>query len=204
MREKSTGFVVLGILAVGGDLSGYEIRQWVAQAIGFFWSESYGQIYPELRRLSGAKLIKALAAEGARGAKRYRITAAGREELRRWLQRAPGAERQRNELLLKLFFGAVTGPASARSFLAEAVRAQEKRVGAIQAAEELVIREDRGSDNLVFSLITILGGQFVYAARLEWARASLALLDAYESGGNEAVLRAYAKAKRRAPKGGGA
>lgn len=201
MREKSTGFVVLGILAIGGDLSGYEIRQWVQQAIGFFWSESFGQIYPELRRLSAAKLIKALGDEGARGAKRYRITAAGRDELRRWLQRAPHAERQRNELLLKLFFGAAAGASSARTFLSEAVRAQEKRVGAIQAAEELVIGEDRASDNLVYSLITILSGQFVYAARLEWARASLALLDAHENGGNEAVLRAYAKAKRRVAKG---
>jgi len=201
MREKSTGFVVLGILAIGGDLSGYEIRQWVQQAIGFFWSESFGQIYPELRRLSDAKLIKALADEGARGAKRYRITAAGREALRRWLQRAPNAERQRSELLLKLFFGAVTGLPTARSFLTEAARAQEKRVGAMQAAEQLVVREDRASDNLVYSLITILSGQIVYAARLEWARASLALLDAHESGGNEAVLRAFAKAKRRGPKG---
>jgi DNA-binding PadR family transcriptional regulator len=201
MREKSTGFVVLGILAVGGELSGYEIRQWIAQAIGFFWNESFGQIYPELKRLAAAKLVKALPGEGARGAKRYRITPAGRAEVQRWLQRAPKAERQRNELLLKLFFGPVTGLGASRAFLAEAEAMHAKRVAAIQAAEDLVIAQDRTADTLVYSLITVMSGQFVYAARLEWARAAQALLDARESGGNEAVLRAYTRAKRRIAKG---
>lgn len=203
MRERSTGHVVLGILAVGGDLSGYEIRQWIDQAVGFFWSESFGQIYPELQRLSKAKLIKALPASGkGREVKRYRITPAGRAELGRWLQRAPNAERPRNELLLKLFFGPVAGEGSARAFLEEALRVQEARGKALQAAEDIVMAEEEASENLVYWLITILHGQFVCAARREWARVSLALLQARKEGGNAAVLRNYTKAKRRGVKGG--
>jgi len=203
MREKSTGYVVLGILAIGGDLSGYEVRQWIAQAIGFFWSESFGQIYPELKRLAQAKLIRPLdAGDAARGTKRYRITPAGREELRRWLSRPPRAEHIRNELLLKLFFGAVTGGKTAREFLNEAVSAYEARVRALAAAEALVIREDRTSGNLVYALMTVLSGQLVYAARLEWARTAITLIDAQEAGGNEAVLRAFAKTARSRSKGG--
>lgn len=197
MRERSTGHVILGILAVGGDLSGYEIRQWIAQAIGFFWSESFGQIYPELQRLAKARLIKALPGEGkGREVKRYRIAPAGRAELERWLSQPPQAERPRNELLLKVFFGSVSGAPGARAFLEDAVKAQTARRQGIAAAEELVLREDRGADTLVYSLIAILSGQFVFAARLQWAQAALALLDAHEAGGNEAVLRAYAKAKK--------
>ncbi len=197
MRERSTGHVILGILAVGGDLSGYEIRQWIEQAIGFFWSESFGQIYPELQRLAKARLIKALPAEGkGREVKRYRITAAGRAELERWLQRAPQAERPRSELLLKIFFGSVAGAPSIRGFLEGAVKAQSGRRQGVAAAEALVVREDRDADTLVYSLMTILSGQFVHAARLAWAQASLALLDAHAAGGNDAVLRAYAKAKK--------
>jgi DNA-binding PadR family transcriptional regulator len=197
MRERSTGHVILGILAVGGDLSGYEIRQWIAQAIGFFWSESFGQIYPELQRLAKARLIKALPGEGqGREVKRYRITSAGRSELERWLAQAPQAERPRNELLLKVFFGSVSGASGVRAFLEDAVKAQAARCKSIAAAEELVIGADREADTLVYSLITILSGQFVFAARLQWARAAMALLDAHEAGGNEAVLRAYAKAKK--------
>jgi DNA-binding PadR family transcriptional regulator len=198
MRERSTGHVVLGILAVGGDLSGYEIRQWISQAIGFFWSESFGQIYPELRRLAKARLIKALRGESkGREVKRYRITPAGRTELDRWLARAPQGSRPRNELLLKLFFGSVAGAETVRGFLDEAAKALAARRAAIAAAEELVIREDRAAETLVYSLTTILNGQFVLAARLEWARAAMMMLDAHATGGNEAVLRAYAKAKKR-------
>jgi DNA-binding PadR family transcriptional regulator len=198
MRERSTGHVILGILAIGGDLSGYEIRQWVSQAIGFFWSESFGQIYPELQRLSKARLIKAQPGDGkGREVKRYRITAAGRAELERWLARAPQAERPRNELLLKLFFGSVAGHEAARGFLDAAVKAAAERRQAIAAAEGLVIREDRSADTLVYSLITILSGHLVFAARHEWAKAAIEMLDAHAAGGNEAVLRIYAKAKKR-------
>jgi PadR family transcriptional regulator, regulatory protein AphA len=198
MRERSTGHVILGILAVGGDLSGYEIRQWIEQAIGFFWSESFGQIYPELQRLSKARLVKPLPGEGkGREVKRYRITAAGRAALEEWLARAPQAERPRNELLLKIFFGSVAGADNIRPFLDGAAKGLDARRKGIEAAEDLVAREDRAADTLVFSLITLLSGRLVYAARLEWARASLALLDAHETGGNEAVLRAYAKLKKR-------
>lgn len=198
MRERSSGHVVLGILAVGGDLSGYEIRQWISKALGFFWSESFGQIYPELQRLAKARLIKALPSPGkGREVKRYRITPAGRRELERWLARAPQPERPRNELLLKLFFGPVVGEGPLHAFLEDALRVQERRRVALQAAEDLVIAEEKGSDNLVYWLITILHGQFVCRARLEWARAALAMLDAHAAGGNEAVLRAYGKAKKR-------
>ncbi len=198
MRERSTGHVILGILAVGGDLSGYEIRQWIDQAIGFFWSESFGQIYPELGRLAKAKLIKALPADRkGREVKRYRITAQGRAELERWLAQEPQAERPRNELLLKTFFGSVAGASNIRGFLQEAERAMGARCKGIAAAEDLVVREDRGADTLVYSLITILSGQAVYAARRAWAEAAVELLDAHVAGGNDAVLRAYARAKKR-------
>ena len=79
----------------------------------------------------------------------------------------------------------------------DAAKAVAGRREAIAAAEELVIREDRAAGTLVYSLITILSGQYVFAARLEWARAAMAMLDARSTGGNEAVLRAYAKAKKR-------
>jgi DNA-binding PadR family transcriptional regulator len=36
-------------------MSGYDIRKTVQESIRFFWSESYGQIYPALKRLGGYK-----------------------------------------------------------------------------------------------------------------------------------------------------
>lgn len=196
MREKSTGFVILGILASGGDLSGYEIRQWVEQAIGFFWSESFGQIYPELKRLAKDGLIKPLAPEGkGRDVKRYRITPTGRAALREWLEAPPEAERPRNELLLKLFFGSSADPAVLRRFIEETRVQALRRLEALRAAEVMVLEQDSRSKDLAFSLITIMSGQHAAAARIAWSRVALKLLEANEDGGSEAVLRAFARSR---------
>ena len=196
MREKSTGFVILGILASGGDLSGYDIRQWIEQAIGFFWSESFGQIYPELKRLAKDGLIKPVAPEGkGRDVKRYRITPAGRAALRKWLDAPPVSERPRSELLLKVFFGASADPSTVRRFIMEAGAQAARRLKAMKAAEALVLREDRASRDLAYSLITILNGQHAAAARIAWSQSALRLLEANESGGAEAVLRTYARVR---------
>jgi DNA-binding PadR family transcriptional regulator len=191
--------VILGVLAIGGDLSGYEIRQWIVQAVGFFWSESYGQLYPELRRLTKDGLIKALpgGGKGARAIQRYRILKAGQAKLRTWLQKQPQAERPRNETVLKLFFGAVAGPETARKALRDFAASMTARVAALEQAECLVLAEDRTSPNFVYSLITLLGGPHVLAARLAWANDAQALLDAHEKGGNEAVAKAYKRLRPR-------
>ena len=194
MREKSTGYVILGILASGGDLSGYEIRQWIEQAIGFFWSESFGQIYPELKRLAKEGLVKPLPTEGeGRDVKRYRITPAGRGALRKWLDAPPVAERARNELLLKVFFGASADASAIRCFIEEAGVQAQRRLEALKGAEALVLREDRASGDLAYSLITILSGQHAAAARIAWSQSALKLLDANDSGGPAAVLRKFAR-----------
>ena len=40
-----------------GINTGYPIKQMLEQVASFFWSASYGQIYPELRRLEAAGLL---------------------------------------------------------------------------------------------------------------------------------------------------
>ena len=47
--------------------SGYEIKQLVDSSARFFWAASYGQIYPELKRLERAGLVASEASpRGAR------------------------------------------------------------------------------------------------------------------------------------------
>ena len=56
-RQPSTRYAILGLLSLA-PMSGYEIRKVAASSIGHFWSESYGQIYPTLRKLVAAGLAK--------------------------------------------------------------------------------------------------------------------------------------------------
>ena len=51
-----TARVILGLLALG-DETGYDMKQTIDLSTRFFWGASYGQIYPELRRLEAGGLV---------------------------------------------------------------------------------------------------------------------------------------------------
>ena len=56
MELGHTSYVILGMLRKGAK-SGYEIKAKADISTRFFWAISYGQIYPELKRLERAGLI---------------------------------------------------------------------------------------------------------------------------------------------------
>jgi PadR family transcriptional regulator AphA len=96
--------VVLGLLSLG-PRSGYDIKTVVDRSTRFFWAASYGQIYPELRRLESEGLIEGEdAPKGGRSRRVYKITKAGRDALREWLLGSTVTIEYRDESLLRLFF----------------------------------------------------------------------------------------------------
>ncbi len=56
-RESKTQYALLGILSQC-EMNGYEIRKYIETTISFFWNESFGQIYPTLKRLEEEGLIR--------------------------------------------------------------------------------------------------------------------------------------------------
>lgn len=101
---SATAYVILGMVR-GEPRSGYEIKAMVDETTRFFWVASYGQIYPELKRLSEAGLIAGVdSPTGGRKRTVYEITADGEEELKAWLRQPPQTYEMREEGLLKLFF----------------------------------------------------------------------------------------------------
>jgi DNA-binding PadR family transcriptional regulator len=100
-----TARVILGLLA-WRPRTGYEIKQVTDQSTRFFWGASYGQIYPELRRLEAAGLVESREEPRGRVPRRvYSLTKAGRTALDAWLEEADESYEVRDEGLLKLFFG---------------------------------------------------------------------------------------------------
>jgi PadR family transcriptional regulator AphA len=101
---SATAYVILGFVR-NEPRSGYEIKAVVDNSTRFFWAASYGQIYPELKRLSEAGLVTGSdVPTGGRKRTVYEITADGEEELRAWLRQEPETFEMRDEGLLKLFF----------------------------------------------------------------------------------------------------
>ena len=135
MDLSPTAYVVLGMLRLGLR-SGYDIKQLVDKSTRFFWAASYGQIYPELRRLAAAGLIEGKASpQGGRKRNVYMLTQAGRTHLRAWLDTDPQVYELRDEALLKLFFANANGGASAASTLDAKRRTHEQVVQRLKEIE---------------------------------------------------------------------
>jgi PadR family transcriptional regulator, regulatory protein AphA len=136
MELSPTAYVILGTLG-WRPMSGYEIKSIVDKSTRFFWAASYGQIYPELRRLAAAGLIEGKASpQGGRRRNVYRLTSAGRKELRAWLDADPEIFELRDEGLLKLFFAdADRGGESAPGTLEGKRRTHERIVQQLKEIE---------------------------------------------------------------------
>ncbi len=104
MKPTAVTWAVLGLIALE-PRSGYDVKRIVDRSIRHFWAASYGQIYPELRRLVEAGWITGEdASSGGRRRRLYRITPAGREALREWQHGYETRIELRDESLLRLFF----------------------------------------------------------------------------------------------------
>jgi PadR family transcriptional regulator, regulatory protein AphA len=135
MELPSTAYVILGMLG-WRPMSGYEIKSLVDRSTRFFWAASYGQIYPELRRLGEAGLIEGEASpRGGRRRTVYRLTPAGRNELRAWLAKDAAVFELRDEGLLRLFFADAGGRETAIGALVAKRRFHEQKVEKLREIE---------------------------------------------------------------------
>lgn len=106
-RMNTTRFALLGMLSLEPS-SGYDIKTKMQRSTNYFWSESDGSIYPILKKLLQEEKVT-LHHENidtGKPKKIYTITKKGRDELTEWLEAEPQLMQYRNELLLKIFFGA--------------------------------------------------------------------------------------------------
>ena len=69
-----------------GRRTGYDIKQFVDKSTRHFWAASYGQIYPELKRLEEQGLVSGRREpSGGRARTVYELTDAGGQALESWL-----------------------------------------------------------------------------------------------------------------------
>jgi DNA-binding PadR family transcriptional regulator len=198
-RTNTTRYVILGLLGLRPG-SGYEIRKDVAEVTGYFWNESYGQIYPTLKRLAAEGLVsKRTERTGERPRHVYRISPRGRAALRRWLAEPVRPEPVRRELLLKLFFGRNVSPAVLmQHVLAHRERALALARGVAEIRAQLM-REAGKSPDLRYWLTTVRFGERAGQAAVEWADETLREIRTWSGAPPISVTsRARSKARRAA------
>ena len=169
---------MLGMLSID-PMSGYDIKKRVGESISNFWTESYGQIYPILKSLVAERLVTKTVERGAGKPDRhvYALTERGREELQRWLTEGVTPKVERNELLLKLFFGEEVSCAANIRHIEAFRELQRGLLDKYQAIEKQIKAEYAGNSNLPYWLLTISYGQHVSRALLDWCDESLAKLN---------------------------
>jgi PadR family transcriptional regulator, regulatory protein AphA len=178
----TTPNALLGLLSLG-PLSGYDIRQLIPRSIGHFWSESYGQIYPALKKLAAAGLVekKTERKKGKPDRHLYSLTTAGREQLRQWLK-LPVTETEvpRNETLLKLFFGAHVSPSVSRAHVEAYLESHQKELELYASMAKTLRKDAAHNPQLPFWLMTLNLGRLENAAMVKWCKETLVELDEME------------------------
>ncbi|CAM3093527.1 PadR family transcriptional regulator [Corallococcus sp. ZKHCc1 1396] len=169
-RESTCRFAILGMLC-REPMSGYDLRSTIERSVGHFWQESYGNLYPTLERMAEERLVELEPEESSRGGrirKVYRVTAAGRTALAEWLRRPVPPHVERNELLLKLFFGAQVEPADSLAQVERSRAEAEGLLAALRLIDESV-RHSKGDDpELPYWHLSIRAGLLGLEAHLRW------------------------------------
>ena len=180
---NATSYTILGGLSVQPDLSGYDIRKGIQQSIGYFWAESYGQIYPALKRLADEGLIAPSKARpnGRKRRQTYVITDAGRAALRQWLALPSHNEPPRNEFLLKLFFAGEASPDVAIAHIQDLNERNRRWLVTIKTIEASIPPEQPSNPHLPYWMLTLSMGKALTCAALEWGENALAALNSREA-----------------------
>ncbi len=177
-KENTTIYILLGLLN-HEELSGYDIKKRIDIMISNFWEIGYGQIYPTLARLEKEGLVTKRTSETSNGPEKnlYSITGAGRDLLTQWLKVPEQKEYTKYEILVKLFFGSLV-PTRDNINRIEAFKARHsenmKMIQLFKQNLEQILNQD---EDHVFFYISVLFGEKIYKAYLEWADEAVRLLN---------------------------
>ena len=177
MKENKSKYAIMGILSMG-PMSGYDIKKKFEQSLSYFWSESYGQIYPILKKLAHQELATRSIErqEGKPDRHIYVLTDKGQKALQDWMIQPVGRQIGRHEILLKLFFGQQVSLTDNIRQIEHFRKLQSQKLKEIKATEDLLKADYKDNPNLSYWLMTVRYGQYVNQAYLQWSKETLAVL----------------------------
>ena len=177
MKRNKSKYAILGILSFG-RMSGYDIKKFYEQSVASFWNESYGQIYPILKRLAqeGLATKSIQKQEGKPDRHIYAITEKGRDELQRWLIEPIGRHVGRHEIILKLIFGKQISVADNIRQIEAFQHRQYKELIALEALKKQFQKDNAENPNQPFWELAFDYGKHVNRAYIQWAEEALTSL----------------------------
>jgi DNA-binding PadR family transcriptional regulator len=162
----SLRIAALGLLAQEPG-SGYDLLKHFEKSMANVWPATQSQLYGELNKLADAGFIE-VSDIGPRGRKEYRITEAGRAELRRWVANPQDDPPFRSAGLLRVFLLGEIPRERAREHMvatAEHADAEVKRLEELR--DSIDWSDDEGS---FYGRAALEYGLRMYAMAADWAR----------------------------------
>lgn len=182
---NDTTYAILGILTTSCR-SGYAIKQLIDRSLTHFWKISYGQIYPTLKLITeeGLATIATSSQAGKPDRNEYELTVKGRDVLRQWLEQPiKQIPVERNEVLLKLFFGNHQSRQQTISMLQEYKTKLEERYATYEAIEQsITIQATDEEKDAQYWLLTLDYGKRTTIAAIEWCEHALLEVNHSEGG----------------------
>lgn len=170
-----TTYAILGILTTDCK-SGYAIKQMIDRSLNHFWKVSYGQIYPTLKLIveEGLATVSASSEDSKQGKNEYELTPQGEEVLKHWLEEPiKQIPVERNEILLKLFFGSHQPKEKAIEQLEAYKSKLEARYAAYTGIEQLLTNDYGEGADTKYWLFTLDYGKRTAKAAIEWCMFTL-------------------------------
>ena len=176
LEALSRSAIALMAILSEGPRTGYQLKKAIDSPQLSFWRDSFGSIYPNLRRIEKLGLARK-DRDDVGGRKRvvYTLTEQGMETVRRWLALPSNEVPIKAELLLKLRFAYTLGRALQLDLLR---RFEEHQRDLIPALYETLQYLD-GLEPTPRNRTRIVSADFKYRFNrmlLEWSRASISLL----------------------------
>lgn len=169
-KYNHTTYAILGILTTECR-TGYSIKRLIDQSLNHFWKISYGQIYPTLKRMveEGLATVKTLTEGGKPDRHEYSLTSKGEAALKEWLEQPiEQIPHERNEVLLKLFFGRHQTKENTLLQLEIYKQKLTETYETYQAIEKMIKSNHQHHEDLTYWLLTLDYGKRVTTAAMEW------------------------------------
>ncbi len=173
-RKSRTPYAILGALS-HGPKSGYDISCYFEKDHMFFWNESYGQIYPTLKKLLKEGLVEVEVDTRTQGPERkvYTLTPEGQEVLQSWLTETDCKSSFRDELMLKLHFGMPEVQKNLLDRLQNMEKELSDGLDALLVESEQMEELDLSKEELAYRKMTMNWSKMFYEAKLRWCQESL-------------------------------
>jgi DNA-binding PadR family transcriptional regulator len=175
-----TAYALLGLLTFGDELTGYELKQRADRTLRFYWvAPAMSQIYSELSRLTEHRYVEPVTTDGpSRRTTSYRITDAGSQALREWVDESRlGFPTLKHTVLLRLLIGHVSDPDRMRTILDEYVAQLGDALRDLREVRESLRGADAPGEPFHYPSIVADWGLDYFAAEAGHTRRALARLD---------------------------